>query len=284
MKNLISKKNVSVAIQGIKASFHEEAARLFFGEEVGILPSMTFSNLFSAVKDSRADFGICAFENSLAGSILPNYALLRNTDLEIFGEVYLCIEMHLMALPDQKIEDIEEIHSHPMALLQCRGYLDGLEKVVLVESTDTASSAMEISEKHIRNRAAIAGRRAADEYGLKILASDIHDNKRNFTRFLMIGRRGDHPVVKKVDKSSISFRASHEPGSLAKILTIIGDHGINMNKIQSLPVIGEEWRYFFYVDLRFDDYDRYKKMLETIAPLTGELRVLGEYSQGVRPM
>ncbi len=284
MKNFISKNNTSVAIQGIKASFHEEAARLFFGDEVGILPSMTFSNLFSAVRESCADFGICAFENSLAGSILPNYALLRNNDLEIFGEVYLCIEMHLMALPGQSIDDITEIHSHPMALLQCRGYLDGLDDVVLVESTDTASSAMEIGEKTISKRAAIAGKQAATEYGLEVIASDIHDNKRNFTRFLTIGRKGQHPVSQNIDKASISFRTSHAPGSLAKILTIIGDHGINMNKIQSLPVIGEEWKYYFYVDLRFEDHGNYRQMLEEITPLTGELRVLGEYSQGVRPV
>ena len=296
MKNFISKNNTSVAIQGIKASFHEEAARLFFGGNgesgnyfgdggnIEVVPSRTFSNLFSAVKESRADYGICAFENSLAGSILPNYALLRNTDLEIFGEVYLCIEMQLMALPGQRIEDIQEIHSHPMALLQCRGYLDGLGDVQLVESTDTASSAMEIREGNIHNRAAIAGRRAAEEYGLEIIASDIHDNKRNFTRFLTIGRKGQHPVAENIDKASISFRASHAPGSLAKILTIIGDHGINMNKIQSLPVIGEEWRYYFYVDLRFEDYDNYRKMLETIGPLTDDLMVLGEYAQASRPV
>ena len=284
MKKFISKSNTSVAIQGIKASFHEEAARLFFGEDVEIIPSTTFSGLFNAVRETRADFGICAFENSLAGSILPNYALLRNTDLEVFGEVYLCIEMQLMALPGQRIDDIREIHSHPMALLQCRGYLDGLDDIVLVESTDTASSAMEIRENEIRGRAAIAGRRAAEEYGLETLAADIHDNKRNFTRFLTIGRKGAHPVAGDIDKASISFRTSHAPGSLARILTIIGDLGINMNKIQSLPVIGEEWRYHFYIDLRFEDYDRYRRMLEQIGPLTEELRILGEYSQGIRPV
>lgn len=272
--------NHSVAIQGIKASFHEEAAVKFFGGEVEVLPCTNFARLFGAMREGTATYAVCAFENALAGSILPNYASLRNSDLEIFGEVYLCIEMHLMALPGQTLGQIGEIHSHPMALLQCRDFLDEHPNVLSVESSDTASSAREIHERNIKHRAAIAGRRAAEVYGLEILAEGIHDNKRNFTRFLALRRRGTEPPVEGVNKASLSFRTSHDPGSLAKILTVIGDHGINMNKIQSLPVVGEEWRYYFWVDLRFDDEPSYRSALRELEPLTHELRILGEYRQG----
>lgn len=273
-----------VAIQGIRASFHEEAATKFFGNGVEVLPCLTFGSLFGAMRDGEAEYAVCAFENALAGSILPNYALLRNSDLEIFGEVYLCIEMHLMALSGQTVDQIEEIHSHPMALLQCRDFLDEHPDILSIESSDTASSAREIHEHHIRHRAAIAGRRAAEVYGLDILVEGIHDNKRNFTRFLALRRRGSKPAVEGVDKASLSFRTAHDPGSLARILTTIGERGINMNKIQSLPVVGEEWRYYFWVDLRFEDEDAYRSMLREVEPLTHELRILGEYRQGEKPV
>ncbi len=275
--------NKRVAIQGIQASFHDTAAIQFFDEEISVVECVTFPQVFNAVKSGKADYAVCAFENSLAGSILPNYAFLRNSNLEIFGEVYLCIEMNLLALPDQTIETIEEIHSHPMALLQCRGFLDKYPNIQLVESRDTASSAKEIKQHHIKHRAAIAGKHAGEVYGLEIIEADIHDNKRNFTRFLALRKRQGE-VVKGINKSSLSFRANHTPGSLAKILTIIGDYGINLNKIQSLPVIGEEWKYFFYVDLRFEDFAIYRNMLDEIESLTSELKILGEYQQGERPV
>lgn len=275
--------NKRVAIQGIRASFHDTAANRFFGEEVTPVECVTFPQVFNTVKSGEAEFAVCAFENSLAGSILPNYAFLRNSNLEIFGEVYLCIEMNLLALPDQTIENIEEIHSHPMAFLQCRDFLDKYPQVQLVESRDTASSAKEIKDHHIKHRAAIAGKHAGEVYGLEIIAGDIHDNKRNFTRFLALRKRQGE-VVKGINKSSISFRSNHTPGSLAKILTIIGEHGINLNKIQSLPVIGEEWKYYFYIDLRFEDFAIYRKMLDEIESLTSELKILGEYQQGAKPI
>jgi prephenate dehydratase len=276
--------NEIVAIQGFQASFHETAAMHFFGGEVETLECATFPQLFSAMKDGEARFAVCAFENSLAGSILPNYALLRNSELEIFGEVYLCIEMNLMALPGQIVRQIKEIHSHPMAFLQCQEFLDNHPHIQLVESSDTALSAREISEFRIENRAAIAGRRAAEVFGLDIIAADIHDNKRNFTRFLVLRRRGENRDVPGFNKSSISFRTTHLPGSLAKILTVIAACEINLNKIQSLPVIGEEWHYYFYVDLRFENREDYRKMLGKIEPLTTDLKILGEYRQGEKPV
>jgi prephenate dehydratase len=274
--------NSKVAIQGFQASFHETAARHFFGESISLLECATFHQLFTAMKTGETEFAICAFENALAGSILPNYALLRNSNLEIFGEVYLCIEMNLLGLRGQTIENIEEIHSHPMALLQCQEFLEKYPKIRLVESSDTGFAAKEISEQQIKNRASISSSRAAEVFNLQILASDIHDNKRNFTRFLALRKRNGQ-LVKGINKSSISFRANHTPGSLAKILTIIGEHGVNLNKIQSLPVIGEEWKYFFYVDLRFEDFANYRKMMDEIEPLTRELKILGEYQQAAKP-
>jgi prephenate dehydratase len=274
--------NKRVAIQGALASFHETAALEFFGEEIEIVECATFPQLFNVMKTGEADYAVCAFENAIAGSILPNYARLRNTNLEIFGEVYLCIEMNLMALAGQTIDQIEEIHSHPMAFLQCEDFLSEYPNIQLVESSDTASSAKDIKENHIKHRAAIASKRAAEVFDLEIIAPDIHDNKRNFTRFLALRRRnGD--LVKGINKASISFRSNHLPGSLAKILTKIGEHGVNLNKIQSLPVIGEEWKYFFYVDLRFEEFADYRKMMDEIEPLTSELKILGEYQQGAKP-
>jgi prephenate dehydratase len=275
--------NKKVAIQGFKASFHETAALQFFGDEIDLLECANFPQLFTAMKSGKSDFAICAFENALAGSILPNYALLRNSNLEIFGEVYLCIEMNLLALKGQKIEEIEEIHSHPMALLQCQNFLEQYPNIRLVESSDTGFAAKEITEKQIKNRAAIASKRAGEVFNLETLAADIHDNKRNFTRFLALRKRNGE-LVRNINKSSISFRANHTAGSLAKILTIIGEHGINLNKIQSLPVVGEEWKYFFYVDLRFEDFADYRKMMDEIEPLTRDLKILGEYQQGEKPV
>ena len=275
--------NKRVAIQGALASFHETAALEFFGEGIEIVECATFPQLFNSMKTGEADYAVCAFENAIAGSILPNYARLRNTNLEIFGEVYLCIEMNLMALAEQKLEDIEEIHSHPMAFLQCEDFLSEYPNIQLVESKDTASSAKDIKDGNIKRRAAIASRRAAEVFGLEIIAADIHDNKRNFTRFLALRRRNGE-LVKGINKASISFRSSHLPGSLAKILTKIGEYGVNLNKIQSLPVLGEEWKYYFYVDLRFEEFAAYRKMMDEIEPLTSELKILGEYQQGAKPI
>ena len=273
-----------VAIQGFEASFHEIAALQFFGNDIETVECATFPKLFDVMAKSEADFAICAIENALAGSILPNYASLRNSDLEIFGEVYLQIEMNLMALPNQSIESIEEIHSHPMALLQCRSFFDNYPNIQLVESNDTALSAKEIKQNHIKHRAAVASKRAAELYELDIIASDIHDNKRNFTRFLALRKLTTYDSqLTTINKSSISFRSHHTAGSLAKVLTSIGNHNINLTKIQSLPVVGEEWQYYMYADLEFDDVDLYRKMLLEIEPLTKELKILGEYKQGAKP-
>lgn len=271
----------TIAIQGFEASFHEIAAIQFFGKEIETVECASFPKLFDVMKNNQADYAVCAIENSLAGSILPNYASLRNSNLSIIGELYLRIEMNLMAQPGQAIRDIDEVHSHPMALLQCRVFFDNYPEIQLIESNDTALSAKEIKEHHIKHRGAVASKRAAELYELEILAEDIHDNKRNFTRFLVLADIAKQSKeLMDFNKASLSFRAHHHPGSLAKVLTTIGTHNINLTKIQSLPVIGEEWQYYMYADLEFERREDYQKMLVEIVPLTKELKVLGEYKQG----
>jgi prephenate dehydratase len=270
--------NKKIAIQGFRASFHEIAAVKYFGEDIETIQCESFSKLFSVMQQKQADFAVCAIENSLAGSLLPNYAMLRESDLTIIGEVFLRIEMNLMALHNQSIDDLDEVHSHPIALLQCRNFFRKYPDIQLVESADTALSAEEISNDEISGRGAVASKRAAEIFGLNILAEDIHDHKRNFTRFLVLSPSKNNADSIK-NKSSISFRAYHEPGSLAKILTLIGTHNINLTKIQSLPIIGEEWQYYMYADLEFDDYDVYLKMIAEIEKYCSALKVLGVYQQ-----
>jgi prephenate dehydratase len=258
-----------IAIQGFEASFHEIAAINYFGSAIQTVECSTFPKLFDVMKQQQADFAVCAIENSLAGSILPNYAFMRNSNLTIIGELYLRIEMNLMALPGQRISDIDEVHSHPMALLQCNGFFEQFSDIQLVESHDTALSAQDIKSHYIKRRGAVASKRAAELYELEILAEDIHDNKRNFTRFLVLANADSNTnSTAAFNKASLSFRAHHHPGSLAKVLSSIGNHSINLTKIQSLPVIGEEWQYYMYADLEFDDIASYKNMLKEIEPLT----------------
>lgn len=274
---------LTVAIQGFRASFHEMAARRFFREQATMLECDTFQSLFRSMEDDGlADYAVMAIENSVAGSILPNYARLRDAGLEIIGEIYLRIEMHLMALPGQRLEDLKEVHSHPMALLQCQQFFREHDYIQLVESKDTALSAQEIAEKCIQGRGAIASESAAQLFGLEIIAPGIETNKRNFTRFLVLKRRHQPPPFElpSPDKASLSFRALHRPGSLSAALSAMAMFGMNLTKIQSLPVLGEEWQYYMYCDLEFEDFRLYEEMLKVLQPLTNDLRVLGTYKQG----
>lgn len=274
---------IKVVIQGFQASFHEIAAFKFFGSDIETIECDTFQALFEYMEDNgAADFAIMAIENSVAGSILPNYARLRESNLEIFGEVYLRIEMNLMALKGQKLEDIQEVHSHPMALLQCQQFFRNHPHIQLVESKDTALSAEEIQIHHIKGRGALGSERAAELYGLEILGKSIETNKRNFTRFLALKRVGDKPYgnLPAPDKASLSFRTSHHPGSLAAALATMAKYGINLSKIQSLPVLGEEWQYYMYADLEFEKIEDYRQMMVELQPITSDLKVLGEYKQG----
>jgi len=271
----------TIAIQGGYGAFHEIAAHHFFkNESIEILPRKTFRDMVSSLKDRKSDFGIMAIENSLAGSIIPNYNLIINTSMHIIGEIYLRIKQNLVALPGVKIEQLKEVYSHPMAILQCQDYFDAHPEIRLIESIDTALSAEEIAEKKLKDTGAISSRLAADKYGLDILAESIETNKKNYTRFLILAENGFNIPPAEVNKASVFFTVAHKFGSLSKILSILSYYEINLAKIQSMPIPGKDWEYMFYVDVEIGDYDMYKKSLDAIGPFTPSLGILGEYRKG----
>jgi len=269
-----------IVIQGGYGAFHEIAAVKYFGEnDIEILPRNTFKEVLISLKKHKVDYGIMAIENSLAGSILPNYMLLKDSNMKIIGEIYLRIKQNLVALPGQSIKDIREVYSHPMAILQCQHFFDKHEHIRLIESVDTALSAKDIRDNQLMGIGAIASDLAADKYSLDVLAGGIETNKMNYTRFLILGENGngkDH----ESNKSSIFFALAHEIGCLSKVLSILSYYNINLAKVQSMPIIGKDWEYHFYVDLEFDDYNLYQQSLTAIVPFTSDLGILGEYTKG----
>ncbi|KPL14068.1 MAG: prephenate dehydratase [Bacteroides sp. SM23_62] len=270
-----------IVIQGGYGAFHEIAALQYFeNEEVEIMPRDTFKDLMTALRKDKADYGIMAIENSLAGSILPNYSLLKDSPMKIIGEVYMRIRQNLVALPGQGIEDIREVFSHPMAILQCQEFFDQYDDIKLIESMDTALSAKEIRDHGLTGIGAIASELAAEKYDLEIIASSIETNKKNYTRFLILGNGRDSLPVTEVNKSSIHFALSHKIGSLSKILSILSYYDINLSKIQSMPIMGKDWEYQFYIDVEFNDYELYTQSIEAIRPFTSDLGILGEYIRG----
>ena len=269
-----------VAIQGVKGCFHEQAARLFYEQSEGVVPDIcecsTFDGLYSSVEAGDADAAVMAIENTVSGGLLPNFELLRRYDRKIKGEVFLRIQQNLMALPGQTIEDIKEVRTHYMAINQTREFFKNYPWIRLVESEDTAKSAAEVAAEGLMGVGAVASTLAAELYGLEILADSIETYKQNFTRFLVLD---DSIQVdkSKVNKSSMCFTLSHTPGSLAHVLTILSFYGMNLTRIQSLPIPGQEWQYFFYVDIKFQDYLRYEQALAAVRPLMEDLNILGEY-------
>lgn len=272
-------KKQKVLIQGIEGSNHHLAALAYFHpENIVPLPCASFRVLFHRLENAEADFAVVAMENTLVGSLLANYTLLRQSGMKILGEYKMRISHHLMALPGQQLTQIEEVHSHPMALAQCEEYFCNKHQIKLVESDDTAISARIIQHQKIVARAAIASELSAQLFGLEILAHNIETNSHNFTRFLVIGKTNLPWVVKlRANKASIVFTLAHRSGSLAAILSMLSFYQLNLTKIQSLPVVGKEWEYLFYVDCTFDDMSHYKAALHAIMPLCFELNILGEY-------
>lgn len=273
-----------VAIQGIAGSYHEIAARNYFeGEEIEIIPCQHFRDVIAAVKKDSDVIGMMAIENTIAGSLLQNHELIRESELIVTGEYKLRIAHSLVCLPDETIDDIVEVNSHPIALMQCQEFLSNYPHMKIVERGDTALSAKEIAEKNLKGHAAICGKRAAEIYGMKILEEGIETNKRNFTRFLVIAnkwyadelRQGKHP-----NKASLVFALPHTEGSLSQVLSILSFYGNSLTKIQSLPIIGREWEYLFYIDLSYTDYMRYRQSLDAFVPLTKDFKILGEYEEG----
>ncbi|OUN72829.1 prephenate dehydratase [Barnesiella sp. An55] len=277
-----------VTIQGIAGCYHEAAARAYFGEEeIEPVACATFPEMFERMADDRSLLGIIAIENTIAGSLLQNHELLRKSELNIIGEYKLRISHVLAALPGETLDDIREVNSHPMALMQCGEYLKAHPRMKLVEKDDTAGSAYEIAQQQLKGHAAICGRLAAEIYGLNILAEGIETNKRNFTRFLVVANPLYSELLtagKRINKASLVFSLPHTQGSLSKVLTILSFYDINLSKIQSMPIIGREWEYRFYIDLTFDNFTRYKQSLEAIRPLTKNFKILGEYAEFNRPL
>ena len=272
-----------VTIQGVTGCFHEAAARNYFaGEEIETVPCQTFKELFNTMACESDYYGIVAIENTIAGSLLQNYELLRASELQIIGEYKLRISHVLAALKGQTIEDITEVNSHPIALAQCDNFLDAHPRLKIVEKDDTAGSAKEIAEKNLTGHAAICADIAAEYYGLNILERGIETNKRNFTRFLILANANkteNTANIPGINKASLVFSLPHAHGSLSKILTIFSFYDINLTKIESMPIIGCEWEYRFYVDVTFDNYVRYRQSLTAITPLTKSFRILGEYKE-----
>lgn len=271
-----------IAIQGGYGAFHEIAAYHYFeNQDIQILPRETFRAMMKSLTKHQVDYGIMAIENSLAGSILPNYGLITDSKMKIIGEIYLRIKQNLVAFPGQKIDDLHEVYSHPMAILQCQNFFDQYPDIKLIESADTALSAKEIYDGKLKNIGAIASTVAAEKYELEILGKSIETNKMNYTRFLILKEvNGDFVMPKGANKSSVQFALSHKSGSLTKVLSILSYYDLNLTKIQSMPIIGKDWEYQFYADLMFDDYSWYEKAIEAIRPFTSVLEILGVYVKG----
>lgn len=273
-----------IAIQGLRGSFHDIAANMYFeGEQTQLICCATFEEVFENIKQDPTIIGMMAIENTIAGSLLHNYELLRDSGTSVVGEHKLHISHCVCCMPDDDWNTVTEIHSHPVALMQCRGFLSRHPEMKAVENEDTAGSAKEIFENRRHGHAAICSAAAAEMYGMKILENHIEDNKHNFTRFLVVcdPRKADFlRPIEKTDKSSLVFSLPHEEGSLSQVLSILSFYKINMTKIQSLPIIGREWEYMFYVDVTYDNLTRYRQSIDAITPLTKELKILGEYING----
>lgn len=270
-----------VAIQGYRGCFHEQAAREFYRgfsgqENLQIVECDRFDDLYTAVNSGKADALVMAIENTVSGGLLPNFELLRKYSNKIKGEVFLRIQQNLMALPGQRIEDIKEVRSHYMAINQTRAFFADKPWIRLVEAEDTAKAAADISREGQKGVGAVASALAAELYGMEVLAPGIETYKQNFTRFLILD---DELTVDEafIDKASICFTLPHKTGSLAQILTILSFYDMNLTRIQSLPIPGQQWQYFFYADLKFQSLERYHQALAAVRPLMEDLNILGEY-------
>jgi prephenate dehydratase len=272
--------NKKVAIQGYEGSFHQVAARHFFGKDVEVITCDTFRQVVQLGADAAlSDGAVMAIENSIAGSILPNYNLLQKSKLQVTGEVYLSISQNLLTYPGVKLEDIKEVHSHPMAILQC---LDYLEKYnwKLVESEDTALSAKIVHQHKSKHTAAIASKLAAQMFDLNIISPDIHTLKNNITRFLIVSPASTKTMVDQANKASIYFQTDHSKGILSKVLAKIANGNVNLSKLQSMPIPGSTFKYGFYADLEFDNKKQIEKVLEALKGLTNSIRIFGMYQKG----
>ena len=266
-----------VAIQGIRASFHEEAAFKFFGTDIKTIECDSFKQTCEVLKDKKADYLVMAIENSIAGSLLPNYTLLREYNFSIVGEVYLAIQLHLLALPGVKFKDIKYVQSHPIAIRQCSDFFDEYPNLQVIESSDTAACAKKIREENLSDTAAIANLLAAKLYDLQVIERRIESNKKNFTRFLILA---DKPIGNtEANKASLSFQVGNSVGSLAEVLNIFSEYKINLSKIQSMPVLGKRNEYNFYVDIEWKNQSDYDSAIRKVLKYTINFTIMGEYQK-----
>ncbi len=272
------KKAIRVAIQGIKASFHEEAAFKFFGKDIETIECNSFKKTCEVLEKGEADYVVMAIENSIAGSLLPNYTLIRDYNFSICGEVYLSIQLHLMALPGVKFEDIKFVTSHPIAIRQCIDFFDEYPHLKVVESVDTAACAKKISEEKLADTVAIANTLAAELYGLNIIERRIESNKKNYTRFLIL-KKDITEEVKPINKASICFQVSNQVGALSKVLNIFAENDVNLTKIQSMPVLGKRNEYYFYVDIEWKSMESYDTVIRKTLKYTVNFNIMGEYTK-----
>ena len=268
-----------IAIQGIKGSFHHQVAQEYFDVDFLLDECLSFEDLVDSLLQDKSELAVMAIENSIAGAIIPNYALIDKNNLEIIGEYYLDIHQNLMALSGQNIDDILEVHSHPMALLQCMEFLKKYPQIKLVEDKDTAETARRIHEKQLKNIAAIASKTASEMYDLEILAPEIQTVNNNMTRFVIISKNKIANQNHEINKASLKFELDHKRGSLAAILNVMSDCKLNLTKIQSLPKIETPWKYSFFVDVTFDNYTDFEKAKSIIAIMAEYFKVLGEYKK-----
>ncbi|MDA9584737.1 prephenate dehydratase [Flavobacteriaceae bacterium] len=272
--------NKIIAIQGAEGSNHHKIARDFYGDNIQLKECMSFDALVAHLLEGSATDGVMAIENTIAGSIIPNYALIDSNNLHIVGEEYLNIHHHLMALQGQTIKSIKEVWSHPMALLQCKEFFKKYPHIKLVEDVDTAEVAKRIAKENIKGIAAIAPKIAAEIFGLQVLEDDIQTIKDNSTRFVIVQTQLPTHSIEGINKASLKFELSHKRGSLAAVLNVLSDCKMNLTKIQSLPVIETPWKYSFFVDVTFDDYTEYQKLVKIIDIMAEDFKILGTYKNG----
>ena len=266
-----------VAIQGIKGSFHHQVALEYYHQEIDVDECMSFEELVDSLLSGKSNQAVMAIENSIAGSIIPNYALIDKNNLHVIGEYYMDIHQNFMALKGQKVEDILEVHSHPMALLQCMEFLKKLPNIKVVEDKDTAETARRIHQNQLKGIAAIASKTASNMYDLEILAPEIQTINNNMTRFVILNKENSFVPKQEINKASLKFELEHKRGSLAAVLNVMSDCKLSLTKIQSLPKIETPWKYSFFVDVTFDDYDDYSKAKSLLEIMAEYFKVLGEY-------
>jgi len=273
--------SLKIAIQGIKGSNHHQVAKDYFGDGIDLVECLSFDSLINSLLDGTADKGVMAIENSIAGSIIPNYNLVYHNNIHIIGEHYLSIHHNLMVLKGQTLQSMEEVRTHPMALLQCKEFLNQYPKLKLVEDVDTAETARQIQQKQLKHVGAIAPKVAAELYGLDIIAPEIQTIKNNATRFIILKRQNKVLPKEEISKASLRFITDHKRGSLATVLNVMSDCNMNLTKIQSLPVIETPWKYAFFVDMTFDKYEEFAKAKSLLEIMSEDFRVLGEYKNAL---